>query len=505
MKKKVSDTGQFWLTVDHPKNLSIFTGLIELSAPIEIRGFRELIKNRLFPLTPFREKIIEEVSSKKAYYWTQDHHFDIRTHVELVRLKDENNQTELNKLMSDIMSVPMDMRKPLWQFILVKKYQNGCAIIARIHQCLMDRVDLIQILWLLSDTNTIDENQDNSNYQFEQPGKFQALTNAINEFHSKVSMSFSNVHSFVRDCIKPMTNPFYLIEKMRLLMGTSSDRIGEIARIILMNPDSDSILKADLGTYKHFHWSQSFSLKKIRSLSSATNASINVIFISTLTGTIRQYLKSRKDPIDYREIRAITPVDTRMSQGGYSGSVRFGLIPFDLPVHIGDPILRISEVKRRLQNLDRLPDAVSMFSSMTYVGISAETFAEKIAIPFSKKSSLLMTNTQGPAQPLYIKGIPVSNLMYWLPRIGHIGLGTTILSYNQNVRLGIVCDNKQIPDPNVFIDEFERQLTQLLEYSPQQNPLQPQIDDTSVESEKKKDTPPPIAIDNLSCEMNSLG
>jgi WS/DGAT/MGAT family acyltransferase len=505
MKKKVSDTGQFWLNVDHPQNLSIFTGLIELSAPIDIRSLRELIKRRLFHLTPFNEKIIEEVTASKTYFWTEDQDFDIRTHVELVRLKNENDEEELKKLMSEIMSVPMDMRKPLWQFILVKKYQGGCAIIARIHQCLMDRVDLIQILGSLSDTHLRDEDQNNSNHQFEHPGRWQALSQSINEFRSKLNLSFSAVNSMLTGCIKPMTNPFFLIEKIRILMGTTSDRIAEIARLILMNSDSESILKTDLGTKKHFAWSQSFSLKKILSLSSATNASINVIFISTLTGTIKQYLKGRKDPIDYREIRAITPVDMRMSQGGYSGSVRFGLVPFDLPVHINDPILRIAEVKRRLQNLDRLPDAVSVFSSMTRLGISAETFSEKIAIPFSQKSSLLMTNTQGPAQTLYINSIPVSNIMYWLPRIGHIGLGTTILSYNQNVRLGIVCDSKQIPEANQFINEFERQLTRLLEYSLQQKTLQSQTDKASDASKIMKEDPLPIAIDNLSHEMNSLG
>jgi len=500
MKKKVSDTGQFWLTVDNAKNLSIFTGLIELSAPIDILTFRELVKRRLFHLSPFREKIIEDISVPKKYYWIEDQNIDVRTHVEMVRLKNENDPSELQQLMSDIISVPMDMRKPLWQFILVKKYQKGCAIMARIHQCLMDRVDLIELLLSLSDTFEADENQNNASDTFEQHERWQLLHN----IHSTMNISFSRFCSMLTGVLKPMSNPFYLIEKLRLLMDTSSDRIGEIARIILMNPDSDSVLKSNLGHSKRFAWSQNFPLKKILSISRTTNASSNVIFISTLAGAIKEYLKSRKDPIDYREIRAVTPVDMRMSPGGYSGAASFGLIPFDLPVHIDDPVLRIAEVKRRLQNLDNLPDAVSVFASMSRVGISAETFAEKIAIPFSKKNSLLMTNTQGPPQTLYINNIPARNVMFWLPRIGHIGLGTTILSYNQHVRLGVVCDSKQIPDPEQFIDAFERQLTQLLEYTPQQEILQ----SLSVETNKSELTQiseSPIAIDNVSGEMNSLG
>jgi len=504
MKKKVSDTGLFWLSVDNPNNLSIFTGLIELSAPIDIRAFRELVKRRLFHLMPFREKIIEDIDSPKQYFWIEDQQLDVRTHVELVRLKNENDQAELQQLMSDIISVPMDMRKPLWQFILVKKYKNGCAIIARIHQSLMDRVDLIQVLWNLSDTSSSESNQDNEAIANKERNKLQGLSDTIHHLQSQIKMTLSTVQSMITGCLKPMTNPFFLIEKVRVVMGTTSDRLGEIARIILMNPDSDSILKSDLGHKKQFVWSQSFSLQKILALSSATNASINVIFISTLAGAIKQYLKHRNDPVDYREIRAITPVDMRVSQGGYSGAVRFGLIPFDLPVHIKDPILRITEVKRRLQKLDSLPDAVSAFASMMRIGVSADTFAEKIAIPFSKKNSFLMTNTQGPNQTLYINNIPAHNIMFWLPRIGHIGLGTTILSYNQHVRLGVVCDSKQIPDPNQLIDAFERQLTHIMEFTP----VQENLKSSSTEStglETKKDSLSPIAIDNISSEMNSLG
>ena len=504
MKKNVSETGQFWLAVENPKNLSIFTGLIELSAPIDIRTFRELIKRRLFHLIPFREKIIEDINSPKQYYWVEDQHFDVRTHVELVRLKNENDQDELQQLMSDIISVPMDMRKPLWQFILVKKYKNGCAIIARIHQCLMDRVDLIEVLYSLSDTFESNEKHDNFSTEHEQRSKWHLFTKTLHHFRSKMNISLSTVNSVITGFLKPMVNPFFLIEKVRLIMGTTSDRIGEIARIILMNTDSDSILKSELGLKKKYVWSQSFSLKDILSLSRSSNASVNVIFISILTGAIKQYLKFRKEPIDYREIRAITPVDMRVSPGGYSGSVRFGLIPFDLPVHIDDPILRIAEVKRRLQNLDNLPDAVSVFASLACIGISVESFAEKIAIPFSHKNSLLMTNTQGPSETLYINNIPASNIMFWLPRIGHIGLGTTILSYNQNVRLGVVCDSKQIPDPKPFIDAFERQLAQLIDYT-QLEALKSRSDETVVTEPPKEKNQNPFAIDNVSNEMFSLG
>ncbi|KPA18377.1 Diacylglycerol O-acyltransferase [Candidatus Magnetomorum sp. HK-1] len=505
MKKKVADTGNFWLTVETPNNLSVLTGLVELSSSIDIHTFRSLVEKRLLHLNSFRERIVEIKDKKKSYYWTEDKQFDIRTHVQSVRLKSPYDYTELQKLMSDIMSVPMDMSKPLWQFILVGKYQDGCAIIFRTHQCLMDRVDLIRVLRKLSDASENKAKKPRPNFVPPPKNKWTFFSETVLEkTRSCIDVTQKTASALLSSCLKPFTNPFYMIEKIRVGMGNTTDRFSEIARLLFMNADSDTVLKNDLGPNKYYAWSRSFSLKRIQLLAQATNSTINVIYISILTGAIKQYLKSRKNPIDYREIRAITPVDMRMNPGGYSGVIQFGLIPFDLPVHIDDTLLRISEVKRRIQNLDLLPDAASAFGFLANLGMSTQTFSQKIAIPFSKKSSLLMTNTQGPEQTMFINRIPVENIMFWLPRIGHIGLGTTILSYKQNVRLGIVCDNKQIPDPQPLIDAFEQQLARLIELVPQKTSFKNKMP-RKLGPKPSQDRSKPIAVDNLSGEMVTLG
>ena len=502
----MSDSAHFWLEVEHPNNLSVLTGLIELSAPLSLKTFRSMVEKRVLHVNSFLERIIKDPENKNAYYWVKDNQFDIRTHIQMVRLKNPQDITELQNMMTDIMSVPLDRSKPLWQFILVDKYQTGSAIITRTHQALMDRVDLIKVLMLLSDKTNEDQPKKCSQFTPYPTSKWKQYSESLLK-KSRACVDFSSkaASTIMTSFVKPMTNPFYMIEKIRLIMGTTTDRVSETGRILFMNADSDSVLKKDLGKNKHYAWSKEFSLKEMNTLAKATNSTVNVIYISTLTGTIKQYLKHRKNPVDYREIRAITPVDMRMNPGEYSGIVRFGLIPFELPVHIDDPLLRINEVKRRIQNIDLLPDAVSVFGFLTHFGMSIQTFTQKIGMPFSQKSSLLMTNTQGPEKTLFMNHIPVNNIMFWLPRIGTIGLGTTILSYNQKVRFGIVCDAKQIPDPQFFIDAFELQLTRLTEIvSKKMSRHVKSFAERTPEKNDEKITPP-IAVDNVAREMFTLG
>ncbi|HEY1458466.1 MAG TPA: WS/DGAT domain-containing protein, partial [Casimicrobiaceae bacterium] len=72
----------------------------------------------------------------------------------------------------------------------------------------------------------------------------------------------------------------------------------------------------------------------------------------------------------------------------------------------------------------------------------------------------VMTNVPGPQSPLYLGAAPIESLMFWVPQSGDIGMGVSILSYNDAVQFGLVADHKLCPDPGKLIDavapEFEK-------------------------------------------------
>jgi hypothetical protein len=56
--------------------------------------------------------------------------------------------------------------------------------------------------------------------------------------------------------------------------------------------------------------------------------------------------------------------------------------------------------------------------------------------------------------------------MFWVPQSGNIGIGVSILSYNDNVQFGLMTDRHFVPDPEtitpLFAAEFEKMLLALL-------------------------------------------
>jgi hypothetical protein len=80
---------------------------------------------------------------------------------------------------------------------------------------------------------------------------------------------------------------------------------------------------------------------------------------------------------------------------------------------------------------------------------------------FSRKATTVATNVPGPQMPLYLAGCEVSEMMFWVPQNGTIGMGLSILSYNGRVHFGVIADAKRVPDPEPLVQRFASEVEKL--------------------------------------------
>jgi hypothetical protein len=81
---------------------------------------------------------------------------------------------------------------------------------------------------------------------------------------------------------------------------------------------------------------------------------------------------------------------------------------------------------------------------------------------FARKATTVLTNVPGPRQALYLAGSRIGQMMFWVPQSGTIGMGISILSYNEQVFCGIITDNKLVPDPERVVGHFAEEFENLL-------------------------------------------
>ena len=74
-----------------------------------------------------------------------------------------------------------------------------------------------------------------------------------------------------------------------------------------------------------------------------------------------------------------------------------------------------------------------------------------------------MTNVAGPQQALYLAGVPIERLMFWVPHPGRqLGMGISIMSYNGQATLAVVADAHLVPDPEAITAGFHREFARML-------------------------------------------
>ena len=146
----------------------------------------------------------------------------------------------------------------------------------------------------------------------------------------------------------------------------------------------------------------------------------------------------------------MVPVNLRAPGDAWQLGNRFGLAPLVLPVGIANPVERLYAVRRRMGELKGSTQPLLAYAILAMTGL------------FAKKTTAVMTNVPGPAEPLKLCGATLRQAMFWVPASGEVGVGVSILSYGGGVQFGLVTDAALCPEPQAVIDRFAPEFDKLL-------------------------------------------
>jgi diacylglycerol O-acyltransferase / wax synthase len=244
--------------------------------------------------------------------------------------------------------------------------------------------------------------------------------------------------------------------------GMGSQVIKDVTALAMMPNDSLTSLKGKPGRKKAVAWNQPLPLDEVKLVGKVLNCSINDVLLSCVSGAIRSYLKSQGEAVDGVEIRAMVPVNLRPLKDALQLGNKFGLVPLTLPVGIENPLERLLEVKRRMGELKTGYQALLAFAILGVVGSLPKLIQDQVLALFGHKSTAVMTNVPGPAQPIKMAGVTLSRLMFWVPQSGDIGMGVSILTYAGGVQFGLITDTVLCPHPQKIIDRFGPEFEKLM-------------------------------------------
>jgi len=443
-----------WLRTDRPTNPMVIGGLLLTDGRVSFERFRQVMETHFLAHRRFRERVAFHGDSA---YWEPDPDFDLSFHVRRSALPRPAGRRELVELVGDLMSSPLDRARPLWQFQLVERYGRGSAIVARIHHCYADGVVLMKVL--LSITTDAGGTPEFAPAEQERAeahadllqGWFGPLGNALSGA-LRIGGGLASAY------VDTLLHPSHALDYARRGIGLTA----EAARLALMSADSPTRFKGAPHGVKRAAWTERLPLSEVKALAHASGCSINDVLMSCAAGALRRYLLDKGDPVEGVEVRALVPVDMRaQAKGGPLGNY-FGGVFVQLPLGIDNPMQRLYELKRRMGELKESAEPLFTLGLMAAVGMGPRALQQEVIDLLASRCSLVLTNVPGPQYPLYMAGRRLREVVFWVPQSGAIGLGISVLSYDDGVQCGVVADKSLVENPEDIARRFRSEFEQLL-------------------------------------------
>lgn len=448
-----------WLRMDSPSNLMMIVGVWTLKPGVKYTTLCERVEERLLKYNRFRQRVVEDAAGAT---WVEDRNFDIHAHVvheKLPKHAKGQEQQALQDRVGELAMQPLDTKRPLWQIHLVEDYQGGSAMIVRIHHCIADGIALISVTMSLVDGGTAPPERKRKTAP---AGAEDWIADTlIKPFTGMTIKALGAAGDGAAKSLEMLRDPGKGMSGSMELAKLAFQVVSDAAALALMPDDSPTRLKGKAGTAKRVAWCQPIPLEEVKAVGKALNCSINDVLLSCVAGAIGEYLKSLGDDVAGQEIRAMIPVNLRPLDQAYKLGNRFGLVPLVLPIGVENPIERVYEVRRRMNNLKGSTQPLLAFGMLAVAGLLIKPAQEAMLNLFGKKTTAVMTNVPGPREKLKFCGSTLEQSMFWVPQSGNIGLGVSILSYGGGVQFGVITDTTLCPDPQKIIDEFEPEFAKL--------------------------------------------
>ncbi len=437
-----------WLRMEKPTNLMMITGVLMFDTPMPIQRLRKVIQQRFLSYPRFAQKAVD---SPTGAVWQDDADFDLDWHIRLSALPGRAGKGELERFVSNLASTPLDQSKPLWQFHLVESYRGGSAVVCRIHHCYADGIALVQVLLSLTDTTP-------------DAGKGSDLESAwlADGESAKRDGGFEKYRKIGGKMIAKGMEMYRDPTLAAVLANEGREIARELLAAVALSDDPPTVLKGRLGVSKRVAWADPLNLADVKAVSRAYCCTVNDVLMASAAGALRSYLLDRGEQIDGVTLRATVPVNLRPLKHAKKLGNHFGLVFLDLPVGEENPVRRLERVAAHMQELKTSRQAIVSFGLLAAMGL-APVGVQRMALDlFSRKATAVATNVPGPKMPLYMAGQKLREMMFWVPQTGNVGIGISIMSYQNHVHFGLIADGRLMPDPDAVIQRFRPEFEKLL-------------------------------------------
>src|SRR5580693_3821011 len=421
---------------DSDRNVSLAIGgvaIIDGSAP-DYREIKDVLAERIRAIPRCTQMLRTQPFDVGAPTWVDDPGFDLSRHVRRVAVPRPGDDTELFRVVADVLERRLHRDRPLWECWVIEGLKGDrWAMLVKIHHCMADGISAIRILSRLCD--------DIEGDPFARP----VAKRTTRRPHLKPVPDHP-----------PRSNP--LSNLWRTATGITDAAARTVSGTVdiatsLLRPASGSSLVGPVTAMRRYR-AVRVPLTDVEQVCQKFNVTINDVALAAITEGFRSVLCHRGEEPRPDSLRTLVPVSVRSADAlDKPGNCLSIMLPY-LPVEEGDPIQQLLTVHSRLtrakQGGQRQAGNVAV-SATSYIPFMWSSWVIRLLTRLPQRGIVtLATNVVGPRRRLEMMGSNVARLLPIPPIALRLRTGVAVLSYADDLVFGITADY----DTGADIDEL---------------------------------------------------
>jgi WS/DGAT/MGAT family acyltransferase len=418
----------------------------------DFAGFKAELVARLHLLPPFRRRVVEVPLMLNHPLWVEDHEVDADAHVVRHVLPAGAGMAELEDLVGEVASTPLDRSRPLWEMHVVEGLPEGrVAVVTKMHHAMADGLAANALLANITDSGP-NLGHEKPLEPTPQPRELvvQALLDAIRQIALVPGLLVRTVRSLLAVLHLRRSSPHSVPRPVLDTPRTSFN-----GAITARRSFATATLPLD-------------DLKRVRK--AVDGVTLNDVVLAVVAGAMRSWLDARGEKLD-KPLTAGVPVGTdALTDVVRLFGNRVSNLFTCLHTDVDDPVERLRAISRttslakevqRTLGADMLADWSQFTPPAPFRAFmraySHRNAADRHPAPFN----LVVSNVPGPKEPVSFGGARMTEMFSVGPILEGIALNVTVWSYLERMHFSLLACPDNLADVRDLATRLQHALDEL--------------------------------------------
>ena len=412
-------------------------------------AFRHHLLRRLHLLEPLRYKLVDIPWRLHHPMWLENCELDLDYHLRRVQVPAPGGRRELDTVVGEVASTPLDRSRPLWEFHFADGLAGGrFALIGKIHHALADGVASVNLLARamdLRDAPTDERDNDGAGVTPTTAG----LLRAAGRDHVR---QIAELPGLLADAAKGFTR----VRRRSRERGDHPDLADAF--------DAPATFLNHVVSPRRRFATAALRLDDVKATAKCLGITLNDLVLATVAGGLRQLLLRYDGQAD-RPIIASVPTATDKSDR-VTGNEISGL-SISLPVHVANPVERAQLValatkiaKEDHEILGPRLYGLLMGYLPTAIAPAAFRWLGQRDAP-NKMMNVAVSSVAGPRERGHFAGAPVSEIYSTGVLSPGAPVNITVWSYVDQLGVAVLTDDQTFHDPHEATDALTAAFSEL--------------------------------------------